>query len=220
MDAMIRFRSVHKTYGSINAPVCVLRGFDLTVAPAEFLAITGPSGTGKTTLLNLIGGLDVADDGDVMVAGTALRELDSHALTRWRAAHVAFVFQSPWLLPMLTAQDNVELPLLLTRLPRAARRRSAAAALARVGLADKARHRPGQLSGGQQQRVGIARALAAGAPILLCDEPTAGLDRANADATLALLQDLRAEGHTIVIVTHDPIAARLADRCLELTAAA
>jgi putative ABC transport system ATP-binding protein len=220
MDAMIRFEGVRKGYGSLRHPVPVLEDFDLTVERSEFLAITGPSGAGKTTLLNLIGGLDLPDVGGVTVADTALNELDPHALTRWRAAHIGFVFQAHHLLPMLDAHDNVELPLLLTRLSRSERKRKAAAALARVGLADKAHLRPGQLSGGQQQRVGIARAVVAGAPILLCDEPTAGLDRAAADDILALLRELSAEGHTVVMVTHDPVAMSAADRRVDLAGAA
>jgi putative ABC transport system ATP-binding protein len=177
----------------------------------------GPSGSGKTTLLNIMGGLDRPDAGSVTVAGARLDALDQAALTRWRAGHIGFVFQSHYLMPMLSAAANVELPLLLTRLSRGERRERAAAALSRVGLAHRASHLPGQLSGGEQQRVGIARAFVAGAPILLCDEPTAGLDRAAADSVLGLLRELNdADCRTIVMVTHDPKAAAVAHRCAEL----
>ncbi len=176
----------------------------------------GPSGTGKTTLLNLIGGLARPDGGSVIVAGSRLDEMDQYALARWRACHIGFVFQSHYLMPMLTVADNVELPLMLTRLSRAVRREKVVAALARVGLADRAGDMPGQLSGGQQQRVGIARALIAGAPILLCDEPTAGLDRAMANSILSLLSELSGDGRTVVMVTHDPHAAGFAHRRIQL----
>jgi putative ABC transport system ATP-binding protein len=212
MEAMIRLQSIVKRYRNAGYHTPVLDDFELEVAPGEFLAVMGPSGTGKTTLLNLIGGLDRPDAGSVMVAGTKLEELDQSALTRWRASHVGFVFQSHYLMPMLSALANVELPLLLTRLSRAERSERAAHALSRVGLVDRSSHRPSQLSGGQQQRVGIARAIVTGAPVLLCDEPTAGLDRASADAILDLLRELSAQGHTIVMVTHDPQAAAFAHR--------
>jgi putative ABC transport system ATP-binding protein len=220
MDAMIHLQNVTKRYRNAGFFIPVLDGFDLEVPTGEFLAVMGPSGTGKTTLLNLIGGLDRPDAGNVMVAGARLDELDRSALTRWRAAHVGFVFQSHYLMPMLTAAGNVELPLLLTRLSRAERRDRAAQALARVGLVDRSGHSPSQLSGGQQQRVGIARAIVTGAPVLLCDEPTAGLDRAAADAILTLLSELSADGRTIVMVTHDPQTAAFAQRCVELAVVA
>jgi putative ABC transport system ATP-binding protein len=216
MEASIRLQNVVKRYRSARSFTPVLDDFDLEVAPGEFVAVTGPSGTGKTTLLNLIGGLHRPDSGRITVAGTRLDELHQRELTQWRAAHVGFVFQSHYLMPMLSATANVELPLLLTRLSRADRRAKAVAALERVGLADRASHLPGQLSGGQQQRVGIARAFILGAPILLCDEPTAGLDRAAADRILALLAELSAEGRTVVMVTHDPQAAAAAHRCIDL----
>jgi putative ABC transport system ATP-binding protein len=220
MDPFIRLQSVAKRYRSAHSFVTVLENFQFAVERGEFLAVMGPSGAGKTTLLNLIGGLDRPDGGKVMVADTWLDRLDQHALTRWRAGHVGFIFQSHYLMPMLTAADNVALPLMLTRLSRKARREKVATALARVGLVDRAGHWPGQLSGGQQQRVGIARALIANAPILLCDEPTAGLDRAAADLVLDLLRDLSAEGRTVVMVTHDPLAAAFAHRRFELQAPA
>jgi putative ABC transport system ATP-binding protein len=216
MDAIISLQNVVKRYRSAHSFVAALDNFDLEVARGEFLAVMGPSGTGKTTLLNLIGGLVSADGGSIRVAGAQLDELDQFALSRWRAAHVGFVFQSHYLMPMLTAADNVALPLMLTRLSRAVRREKVAAALARVGLADRASHKPGQLSGGQQQRVGIARALIADAPILLCDEPTAGLDRAMADSILSLLAELSGEGRTVVMVTHGQLSAVFAQRCIQL----
>jgi putative ABC transport system ATP-binding protein len=220
MDPLIRLQSVAKRYRSAHSFVTVLENFDFAVERGEFLAVMGPSGAGKTTLLNLIGGLDRPDGGKVMVADTWLDHLDQHALTRWRAGHIGFVFQSHYLMPMLTAAGNVELPLMLSHLPRKARREKVAAALARVALVDRAGHWPGQLSGGQQQRVGIARALIAGAPILLCDEPTAGLDRVAADSVLGLLRELSAEDRTVVMVTHDPLAAAFAHRRFELQAPA
>jgi putative ABC transport system ATP-binding protein len=216
MEAIIHLQGVSKGYRVGRYLTQVLDDLDLEVAPGEYLALMGPSGTGKTTLLNLIGGLDRPDAGRVTVADTRLDELSPAALTRWRASHVGFVFQSHYLLPMLSAADNVALPLLLTRQSRAERREKVAEVLGRVGLVDRSVHRPSQLSGGQQQRVGIARAIVSGAPILLCDEPTAGLDRAAADSILRLLSELSEDGHTIVMVTHDPQAASFAHRCVEL----
>ncbi len=218
MEAIIHLQGVSKGYRVGRFLTPVLEDFDLEVSRGEYLAVMGPSGTGKTTLLNLIGGLDRPDAGRIFAANTRLDELSQPALTRWRAGHVGFVFQSHYLMPMLTAAGNVELPLLLTRLSRAERRDKAAEALARVGLVDRAGHKPSQLSGGQQQRVGVARAIVTGAPILLCDEPTAGLDRAAADSILRLLGELGTDGHTIVMVTHDPRAASFAHRCVELAA--
>jgi putative ABC transport system ATP-binding protein len=220
MDAMIRLQNVVKKYHGVLGLRAVLDDFHFEAGRGEFVAVMGPSGVGKTTLLNLIGGLDHADNGSIDVGGVRLNQLKSGALTRWRAQNVGFVFQSHYLMPMLTAIGNIELPLMLTKLSRAARRHKSAEVLSRVGLADRAGHRPSQLSGGQQQRVGIARAIVAGAPILLCDEPTAGLDRAAADSILRLLRELSAEGHTIVMVTHDRESAAFAHRCVELAAVA
>ena len=217
---MIHLQNVSKHYYARYGSITVLDGLDLEVRSGEFLAVTGPSGSGKTTLLNLIGGLDRPDSGSVLVAGTRLDELDPNGLTRWRAQTVGFVFQSHYLMPMLSALDNVCLPLLLTRMSRGERRLRAEQALARVHLEDRAHHKPSQLSGGQQQRVGVARAIVAGAPILLCDEPTSGLDRSAADYILELLRELSQGGHTIVMVTHDPHAAAYADRRMELGAIA
>jgi putative ABC transport system ATP-binding protein len=217
---MINLQNVSKRYHARYGSTSVLDGMDLEVRSGEFLAVTGPSGSGKTTLLNLIGGLDRPDSGSVLVAGTRLEDLDQNGLTRWRAQTVGFVFQSHYLMPMLSAVDNVCLPLLLTRLSRGERRLRAEQALARVHLEDRAHHKPSQLSGGQQQRVGVARAIVAGAPILLCDEPTSGLDRSSADSILELLSGLSRGGHTIVMVTHDPHTAAYADRRVELGAVA
>jgi putative ABC transport system ATP-binding protein len=198
-------------------PVDVLSRIDLDVASGEFLALMGPSGSGKTTLLNLIGGLDRSTGGVVEVAGERLERLSGAALARWRARHIGFVFQFYNLMPALSAQANVELPLLLTRISGADRRRRAAAALELVGLIDRARHRPVELSGGQQQRVAIARAIVADPTILVCDEPTGDLDRDSAEDVLELLQMLnRQQGKTIVMVTHDPKAASFAERVVRL----
>jgi putative ABC transport system ATP-binding protein len=216
----IQLRNVSKRYQARYGSASVLDGLDLEVGSGEFLAVTGPSGSGKTTLLNLIGGLDRPDSGSVCVAGTRLEELDSNGLTRWRAQTVGFVFQSHYLMPMLSAVDNVCLPLLLTRLTRTERRLRAEQALDLVDLVDRAHHKPSQLSGGQQQRVGVARAIVAGAPVLLCDEPTSGLDRHAADSILELLSGIRKGGRTIVMVTHDLHAAACADRRMELGALA
>jgi putative ABC transport system ATP-binding protein len=216
MEAIVDLQNVSKHYRSVHQHVTVLDGFALRVATGEFLALMGPSGSGKTTILNLIGGLDQPDGGAVTVAGTRLDQLNSGELAQWHASHIGFVFQSHYLMPMLTAAANVELPLMLSRLGRSDRRTKVVAALSRVGLADRATHLPSQLSGGQQQRVGIARALIAGAPLLLCDEPTAGLDRQAADSILSLLVEINRGGSTIVMVTHDPQAAAFAGRRLDL----
>jgi putative ABC transport system ATP-binding protein len=193
----------------------VLRGIDLEVAHGEFLALMGPSGSGKTTLLNLIGGLDRPDRGEITVAGERIDGLRPSKLTKWRARHVGFIFQFYNLLPVLTAERNVEVPLLLTKLSAKERQRNVAAALTLVGLADRAKHKPSELSGGQQQRVAIARALVSDPSVLVCDEPTGDLDRETSDAVLGLLQLLnRTHGKTIVMVTHDPRAAEHASRRL------
>jgi putative ABC transport system ATP-binding protein len=210
-------RDVHKIYRRGAERIDVLKGIDLDVAPGEFLALMGPSGSGKTTLLNLIGGLDRPTQGSIEVAGERIDRLPERRLAAWRARHVGFVFQLYNLLPALTAERNVELPLLLTGLSRAERKRRVATALRIVGLADRARHRPGQLSGGQEQRVGIARAIVTDPTLLLCDEPTGDLDRRAGDEILELLRILNQEhGKTIVMVTHDPHAAARARRVLHL----
>jgi putative ABC transport system ATP-binding protein len=217
MTAIISLRRVFKRYTRGKQIVEVLHGIGLAIEKGEFAALMGPSGSGKTTLLNLIGGLDKPSEGEVIVAGERIDRLSSSRLARWRARHVGFVFQFYNLMPMLSAQRNVELPLLLTKLSAAQRRKNAEIALSVVGLADRARHKPSELSGGQAQRVAIARALVTDPSILVCDEPTGDLDRATADEILTLLQTLnRRHGKTIVMVTHDPKAAEYASRQLHL----
>jgi putative ABC transport system ATP-binding protein len=217
-EALVRVEGVHKVYRRGSAPpVDVLKGLDLTVEAGEFLALMGPSGSGKTTLLNLIGGLDKPTSGRVVVAGEDLGRARGRALARWRARHVGFIFQFYNLLPVLTAARNVELPLLLTRMSRAERRKRVATALELVGLADRAGHVPAQLSGGQEQRVGIARAIINDPTILLCDEPTGDLDRETGDEILDLIAALnRRQGKTVIMVTHDPRAAQWARRVVRL----
>ena len=215
-DAVL-LRDIVKTYRRGKQSVEVLHGLDLSVAKGEFLALMGPSGSGKTTVLNLIGGLDNADSGEVTVAGERLDRLSGRALANWRARHVGFVFQFYNLMPMLSAERNVELPLLLTSLSKAKRLEHVRTALDIVGLTERISHKPGELSGGQQQRVAIARAIVADPTILVCDEPTGDLDRTTAEEILALLQELnRAQGKTIVMVTHDQKAADYASRTLHL----
>ena len=212
---LVRLRGVTKTFKRGSQRVEVLKSLDLDVPRGDFLALMGPSGSGKTTLLNLLGGIDTPTSGEVLVDGKALQRMREGALTRWRARHVGFVFQLYHLLPVLTAEENVALPLLLTNLGASERRRRARAALALVGLADRAGHKPGELSGGQEQRVGLARAIVTDPTILLCDEPTGDLDRKAGDEVLHLLHLLNTEhGKTIVMVTHDPRAAARAQHTL------
>jgi putative ABC transport system ATP-binding protein len=195
----------------------VLQGVDLDIPTGDFLALMGPSGSGKTTLLNLLGGLDTPTSGTIGIAGDQLDRMSQARLSAWRARHIGFVFQLYNLLPMLTAARNVELPLLLTTLSRAERRKRVQVALEVVGLGNRADHFPRQLSGGQEQRVGIARAIITDPTLLLCDEPTGDLDRKAGDEILDLLQHLNEqEGKTIVMVTHDPHAAARARRTLHL----
>ncbi len=215
--ALVRLKDVHKVYQRGAERLEILRGLDLEVAPGEFLALMGPSGSGKTTLLNLLGGLDRPTTGTVEVAGEPIDRLSDAKLAHWRARHIGFVFQLYNLLPVLTAEKNVELPLLLTSLSKSERKRHVATALEVVGLADRARHYPRQLSGGQEQRVGIARAIVTDPTLLLCDEPTGDLDRKSGDEILDLLQALNREhGKTILMVTHDPHAAARAGRTVYL----
>ena len=214
---LIEIRDLGKTYRRGKQQIAVLQGVNLDVAAGDFFALMGPSGSGKTTLLNLIGGLDVPSAGSIVIGGQRIDQLSGAALARWRAAHVGFVFQFYNLLPMLSAQKNVELPLLLTKLSAGERRKRAAIALQLVGLADRASHKPSELSGGQQQRVAIARAFVTDPDLLVCDEPTGDLDRASAEEVLTLLQRLnRAHGKTIVMVTHDPRAAEHATHMVHL----
>ena len=214
---LIEIRDLGKTYRRGKQQIAVLQGVNLDVAAGDFFALMGPSGSGKTTLLNLIGGLDVPSAGSIVIGGQRIDQLSGAALARWRAAHVGFVFQFYNLLPMLSAQKNVELPLLLTKLSAGERRKRAAIALQLVGLADRASHKPSELSGGQQQRVAIARAFVTDPDLLVCDAPTGDLDRASAEEVLTLLQRLnRAHGKTIVMVTHDPRAAEHATHMVHL----
>jgi len=216
-ESLIRVRNLNKTYRRGGETIDVLQGLDLDVRAGEFVAFMGPSGSGKTTLLNLLGGLDVPTSGTITVDGEELSSRSASDLTRWRARHVGFIFQMYNLLPVLTAFGNVELPLLLTGLSKAERRRQAETALTLVGLADRMDHRPQQLSGGQEQRVAIARAIVADPTFLLCDEPTGDLDRTSADEILNLLSELvHTHGKTVLMVTHDPLAADRADMTLHL----
>jgi len=216
-EAMVQVRNVHKSYVRGKQKVEVLHGLTLEIPKGDFVALMGPSGSGKTTLLNLIGGLDRPTSGEILVGGERIDQLTGGALAKWRARNVGFVFQFYNLMPVLTAERNVELPLLLTGLSGAQRRKSVAVALEVVGLTDRARHKPRELSGGQEQRVAIARALVSDPTILICDEPTGDLDRKTADEILGLLQVLnRKYGKTIVMVTHDPKAAEFARRTLHL----
>jgi putative ABC transport system ATP-binding protein len=217
MPPAISLRQVVKNYRRGKESVAVLHGLNLEIPQGEFVSLMGPSGSGKTTILNLVGGLDHADSGEVIVGGAHLEQMSGGQLTKWRGSHIGFIFQFYNLMPMLSAAGNVELPLLLTNLSKAERRRRVGVALEIVGLADRAAHKPGEMSGGQQQRVGIARAIVADPPILLCDEPTGDLDRTTADEILSLLQQLnRQHSKTIVMVTHDPKAADHASRQLEM----
>jgi len=217
VSALVEIRGVTKVYERGGHQLEVLHKVDLDIAAGDFVALMGPSGSGKTTLLNLIGGLDRPTAGAVTVDGQRIDQLRGGALSRWRAAHVGFVFQFYNLLPALTAERNVELPLLLTDLGAGQRRHRAAVALTLVGLADRAQHRPKELSGGQEQRVAIARAIVSDPTLLVCDEPTGDLDRETAAAILGLIQMLNREhGKTVVMVTHDPKAAEYARRRLYL----
>src|SRR5512136_2411765 len=215
--ALVRVEGVEKIFHRGSEDIHVLADLHLQVPTGEFLALMGPSGSGKTTLLNLIGGLDQPTRGEVTVAGERLDQLSNHRLAAWRARHIGFVFQLYNLMPMLTAEPNVELPLLQTHLSKADRKKHVDAALAVVGLSHRARHFPRTLSGGEQQRVGIARGIVTDPTLLLCDEPTGDLDRKAGDEILDLLQALnRDHGKTIIMVTHDPHASARASRTVYL----
>ena len=216
-ETMVQVRNVTKVYERGKQKVEVLHGLTLDIPKGDFVALMGPSGSGKTTLLNLIGGLDQPSGGEITVGGARIDKLSGGQLAKWRANNVGFVFQFYNLMPVLTAEGNVELPLLLTKLSSAQRKKNVAVALQVVGLSDRAKHKPKELSGGQEQRVAIARALVSDPALLVCDEPTGDLDRKTADEILGLLQVLNREhGKTIVMVTHDPKAAEFARRTLHL----
>jgi len=216
-EGLIQVRGLGKTYHRGGEEIHVLQGLNLDVESGEFVAFMGPSGSGKTTLLNLVGGLDVPSEGTVTVAGDEITHMSRRKLTKWRARHVGFVFQAYNLIPVLTAFQNVALPLLLTSLGSAERRQHVEAALRIVGLQERMHHFPRQLSGGQEQRVAIARAIVADPTFLLCDEPTGDLDRASAEEILDILSSLVGDhGKTILMVTHDPKAAERASALLHL----
>jgi putative ABC transport system ATP-binding protein len=216
-EALVSIHDLRKVYQRGGERIDVLQGINLEIPPGDFLALMGPSGSGKTTLLNLMGGLDTPSNGSISVGGDRIDNMAGGKLSAWRARHIGFVFQLYNLLPVLTAARNVELPLLLTKLGKADRRKRVQVALSVVGLADRMNHYPRQLSGGQEQRVGIARAIVTDPTLLLCDEPTGDLDRKAGDEILDLLQTLNREhGKTIVMVTHDPHAAARAKRTLHL----
>jgi putative ABC transport system ATP-binding protein len=214
---LVRVSDLHKVFHRGGERIDVLQGLRLEIPRGDFLALMGPSGSGKSTLLNLLGGLDRPTQGEIDIDGQRIDQMSGGRLASWRARNVGFVFQLYNLIPVLTAERNIELPLLLTRLSRAERKAHVATALSVVGLKDRARHYPRQLSGGQEQRVGIARAIVTDPALLLCDEPTGDLDRKAGDEVLDLLQALNREhGKTIVMVTHDPHAAARANRTLHL----
>ena len=215
--SLIQVRGLDKTYRRGNEDIHVLQGLTLDVDKGDFVAFMGPSGSGKTTLLNLLGGLDVPTRGSVTVAGDEITHMSRGKLTEWRARHVGFIFQMYNLIPVLTACQNVELPLLLTKLSKAERRKHVETALSVVGLGERMHHYPRQLSGGQEQRVAIARAIVADPTFLLCDEPTGDLDRKSADEVMDLIKRLVKEhGKTVLMVTHDPVVARQASITLHL----
>src|SRR5271157_2156438 len=216
-NSLIQARDLDKAFTRGGEVIDVLQGLNLDVAAGEFVAFMGPSGSGKSTLLNLLGGLDVPTRGSITVAGDEITHMSGSKLTEWRARHVGFIFQMYNLIPVLTAFQNVELPLLLTKLSKAERRQHVEAALGIVGLAERMNHYPRQLSGGQEQRVGIARAIVADPTFLLCDEPTGDLDRKSADEVMELLTRLvREHRKTVLLVSHDPVAAECAHVVLHL----
>ena len=216
-DILAQLEGVSRTYQKGKEKVEVLHNLDLKIPQGDFIAVMGPSGSGKTTLLNLIGGLDRPTAGTIQVGDAVLTSMSNSQLSHWRSTHIGFIFQFYNLLPVLTAQKNVELPLLLTRFSGKERAERAAIALDIVGLADRAKHYPRELSGGQEQRVAIARAIVSDPSLLLCDEPTGDLDRHSAEEVLALLRRLNRDfGKTMIMVTHDPKAAEFARRTLRL----
>ena len=217
MSALIQLNNVTKSYRRGKESIPVFEGLTLAIQKGDFVAIMGPSGSGKTTLLNLLGGTDRCDGGEISFDGERIDGYSEGKLAAWRARSVGFIFQFYNLMPMLTAAQNVELPLMLTKLPARKRRENVETALKIVELSDRAKHKPKELSGGQQQRVAIARAIVSDPKLLLCDEPTGDLDRNTANDILGTLQQLNREmGKTIIMVTHDPEAARFANRTLHL----
>jgi putative ABC transport system ATP-binding protein len=216
-EPLVRLTGLSKGFTKGKETIVIFDRLNLAIPAGDFVAMMGPSGSGKTTLLNLLGGIDRPDAGEIHVGGARIDTYSEGELAHWRAAHVGFVFQFYNLMPMLTAAQNVELPLLLTRLRAKERRQHVEAALEIVNLADRARHYPREMSGGQQQRVAIARAIVSDPQLLLCDEPTGDLDRVTADEILSTLRTLNRDlGKTIVMVTHDPAAAKYASRTLHL----
>ncbi len=216
-SSLIQVRDLDKKYKRGGEEIHVLQGLNLDVDKGEFVAFMGPSGSGKTTLLNLLGGLDVPTRGSITVSGDEITHMSGSKLTEWRARHVGFIFQIYNLIPVLNAFQNVELPLLLTKLSKSERLNHVETALSIVGLADRMKHFPRQLSGGQEQRVAIARAIVADPTFLLCDEPTGDLDRKSADEIMALMEELVARHHkTVLMVTHDPLVAARAQTTLHL----
>src|ERR1700745_370353 len=216
-NSLIRVRGLDKSVRRGGEEIQVLQRFNLDVEKGDFVAFMGPSGSGKTTLLNLLGGLDVPSAGSITVAGDEITHMSGSKLTQWRGRHVGFIFQMYNLIPVLTAYQNVELPLLLTKLSGSERRKHVETALAVVGLADRMHHYPRQLSGGQEQRVSIARAIVSDPTFLLCDEPTGDLDRKSADEIMVLIEQLVSKyGKTVLMVTHDPVVAARAHTTLHL----
>jgi putative ABC transport system ATP-binding protein len=216
-EAIVRVSEVHKFFRRGSEQIDVLNGLNLGVATGEFLGLMGPSGSGKTTLLNLIAGLDTPSQGDIWVGGERVSRMTEGQLARWRTRHIGFIFQFYHLLPVLTAYENVELPLLLLPMTAAQRKQQVMTALELVGLSDRLKHRPGQLSGGQQQRVGIARAIVTDPTLIVADEPTGDLDARSAEEILHLMALLQKDlKKTIIMVTHDPRAAKRAQRILHL----
>ncbi len=216
-DNLYELKDIHKLFVKGREPVEIFDGLNMTIKRGDFISIMGPSGSGKTTLLNMLGGVDKPTQGKILFDGQEIQSLGEGKLAKWRAAHIGFIFQFYNLMPMLTAAKNVELPLLLKKLSAKKRKENVEAALALVGLSERAKHRPSELSGGQQQRVAIARAIVSDPDVLLCDEPTGDLDRATATEILENLQQLNREfNKTIIMVTHDPVAASYASTSLHL----
>lgn len=216
-NALIQIRNVTKAYTKAKERIGIFDDLNLDIKAGDFVAIMGPSGSGKTTLLNLVGGVDQPDQGEIEIAGERIEKFSEGQLAKWRSGHVGFIFQFYNLMPMLSAAQNVELPLLLTKLSRKERAERVATALSVVNLSDRAKHSPKEMSGGQMQRVAIARAIVSDPDLLLCDEPTGDLDRETADEILSTLQLLNKElGKTIIMVTHDPAAAAYAKHVLHL----